>query len=107
MTLQQLKYIITVSEEGSISKAANKLFISQPSLTNQIHEVENEFNRIKINDNMHYLKMDKNFKKWYTSSLKNKVQLNKFERIFSVKTINKYHKLLTICNHSTILLKNS
>ncbi len=47
MTLQQLKYIITVSEEGSISKAANKLFISQPSLTNQIHEVENEFN-IKI-----------------------------------------------------------
>lgn len=47
MTLQQLKYIIKVAEEGSISRAANKLFISQPSLTNQIHEVENEYN-IKI-----------------------------------------------------------
>lgn len=47
MTLQQLKYVITVAEEGSISKAANKLFISQPSLTNQIHEIENEYN-IKI-----------------------------------------------------------
>jgi len=44
MTLQQLKYVITVAEEGSISKAANKLFISQPSLTNQIHEIENEYN---------------------------------------------------------------
>ena len=44
MTLQQLKYVITVAEEGSISKAANKLFIAQPSLTNQIHEVEKEYN---------------------------------------------------------------
>lgn len=34
MTLQQLKYVITVAETGKISKAANKLFISQPSLTN-------------------------------------------------------------------------
>lgn len=47
MTLQQLKYIITVAEMGSISKAAESLFISQPSLTNQIHEIENEYN-IKI-----------------------------------------------------------
>lgn len=47
MTLQQLKYVITVAEEGSISKAASKLFISQPSLTNQIHEIENEY-QIKI-----------------------------------------------------------
>ena len=47
MTLQQIKYVITAAEEGSISKAAQKLFITQPSLTNQIKELENEFN-IKI-----------------------------------------------------------
>ena len=47
MTLLQLKYVITVAEMGSISKAAEVLFVSQPSLTNQIHEVENEYN-IKI-----------------------------------------------------------
>ncbi len=47
MTLLQLKYVITVAETGSISKAAEVLFVSQPSLTNQIHEVENEYN-IKI-----------------------------------------------------------
>ncbi len=44
MTFQQLKYIIAVAKAGSISKAANELFIAQPSLTSQIHEVENEYN---------------------------------------------------------------
>ncbi|NLZ81183.1 MAG: LysR family transcriptional regulator [Clostridiales bacterium] len=42
MTLQQLKYAIMVSEKGSISEAAKALFISQPSLTNAIKELENE-----------------------------------------------------------------
>ncbi len=44
MTLQQLKYIITVAETGTITEAANKLYISQPSLTNAIHELEKEMN---------------------------------------------------------------
>lgn len=42
MTLQQLKYVITVAETGTITEAANQLFISQPSLTNAIHELEKE-----------------------------------------------------------------
>ncbi len=42
MTLQQLKYIVTVAENGSITEAAKQLFISQPSLTNAIHELEKE-----------------------------------------------------------------
>jgi DNA-binding transcriptional LysR family regulator len=42
MTLQQLKYVITVAEKGTISDAAKELFISQPSLTNAIKELENE-----------------------------------------------------------------
>ena len=32
MTLQQLKYAITVAETGTITEAANKLYISQPGL---------------------------------------------------------------------------
>lgn len=44
MTLQQLKYIIGVSEIGSLNKAAEKLYVSQPSLTASIKDVENEFN---------------------------------------------------------------
>jgi len=42
MTLQQLKYVVTVAEQGSISGAAKELFISQPSLTNAIKELEKE-----------------------------------------------------------------
>lgn len=44
MTLQQLRYIITVSEAASISEAAKALFISQPSLTNAVRELEKEMN---------------------------------------------------------------
>ena len=31
MTLQQLKYVTTVAQTGTISDAAKKLFISQPN----------------------------------------------------------------------------
>lgn len=44
MTLQQLKYIITTAEKKNISEAAKELFISQPSLTNAIKELENQLN---------------------------------------------------------------
>lgn len=42
MTLQQLRYIVEVAETGNITEAARRLFISQPSLTNAIHELEKE-----------------------------------------------------------------
>lgn len=42
MTLQQLKYIVTVAETGNITEAAKRLFISQPSLTNAVRELEKE-----------------------------------------------------------------
>lgn len=42
MTLQQLKYAITVANCNSMNKAAQELFISQPSLSGAIKELENE-----------------------------------------------------------------
>ena len=42
MTLQQLKYIVTVAETGTFSQAAKSLFLSQPSLTKAIKELEKE-----------------------------------------------------------------
>lgn len=42
MTIQQLRYILTVAKTGSITEAARQLFISQPSLSNAIKEIEKE-----------------------------------------------------------------
>ena len=42
MTLQQIFYAITIAELGSMNKAAESLFISQPSLTNAVKELEKE-----------------------------------------------------------------
>ena len=42
MTLQQLHYVITISETGSMNKAAEQLYIAQPSLTSAVKELEKE-----------------------------------------------------------------
>lgn len=49
MTLQQLKYIVTIAKKGTLSDAAKELFISQPSLTKSIKELEKEMNIIIFN----------------------------------------------------------
>lgn len=42
MTLQQIKYILEVARAGSMNKAAERLYISQPTLTGTVREVEAE-----------------------------------------------------------------
>ncbi len=42
MTLIQLKYVVTIADTGSISEAARRLYLSQPSLTSAIKELEAE-----------------------------------------------------------------
>ena len=42
MTILQLKYVIAISEAGSYNKAAEVLYISQPSLTNAVQDLERE-----------------------------------------------------------------
>ena len=42
MTLLQLKYVVEVAAAGTISGAAKKLYIAQPSLTAAIKELEHE-----------------------------------------------------------------
>ena len=49
MTLQQIKYVIGIAETGSLNKAAEKLFVSQPSLTSTIHDLEDELGIIIFN----------------------------------------------------------
>lgn len=42
MTLQQIYYALTIAEIGSMNKAAEKLYITQPALTDAIQELESE-----------------------------------------------------------------
>ena len=49
MTLQQLNYVIAISEAGSINRAAERLYVSQPSLTSAIKELEKELGIVLFN----------------------------------------------------------
>lgn len=42
MTIQQLNYIIKISETGSLNKASEVLYIAQPSLTSSVQDLEKE-----------------------------------------------------------------
>ena len=42
MTLQQIHYVTVIAETGSMNKAAEKLYITQPSLTATVKELERE-----------------------------------------------------------------
>ena len=40
MKLQQLRYVVKVAECGSITEASRRLFVSQPSITASIRDLE-------------------------------------------------------------------
>ena len=42
MRIQQLHYITKIVETGSMNEAAKQLFITQPSLSNAVKDLENE-----------------------------------------------------------------
>ena len=51
MTLQQMRYVIEIAERGSMNEAAKSLFMSQPSLSASIKELEDEReNYLKVNN---------------------------------------------------------
>ena len=49
MTLQQLNYVVVISEMGSFNKAAERLYVAQPSLTSAMKELEKELGIVIFN----------------------------------------------------------
>ena len=40
MTLQQLRYVTAIAETGTLSEAARRFYIAQPSLTASLRELD-------------------------------------------------------------------
>ena len=55
MDTRQLNYILTIAECGSISRAANKLFISQSGLNQQLQRIEKELGISLFKRDTHHL----------------------------------------------------
>ena len=45
MEIRVLKYFLAVANEGSITRAANSLHLTQPTLTRQLQDLESELNQ--------------------------------------------------------------
>ena len=59
MTFVQLKYILTIAETKSLNKAAEQLYVSQPSLTNALKELEKEVGDFAKWNDKYLVKMHK------------------------------------------------
>ena len=49
MTIQQLKYAITISEVGSLNRASEVLYVSQPSLSSAVRSLEEDLGITLVN----------------------------------------------------------
>jgi DNA-binding transcriptional LysR family regulator len=96
LTLQQIKYVIGIAETGSFNKAAEKLFVSQPSLTATIHDLEDElgieiFNRTGrgvtlTNDGTEFLTSARQLYIDYQSVMEKYGENGKIKKKFGVST---------------------
>lgn len=57
MELRQLRYFVAVAEEGSISQAAKRIFLSQPALSRQIKALENEIGQCLLERQAHSIRL--------------------------------------------------
>ena len=51
MTLNQLNYVIAIAEYGSMNKAAEHLYVAQPSLSGAVKSLEDELGFALFNRN--------------------------------------------------------
>ena len=96
MTLTQLNYIITIAEAKSINKAAEQLYVSQPSLTSAVQELEKElgitlFNRsgrgvTLTNDGAEFLSYAKQLYGQYETILEKYGENGSLKKKFGVST---------------------
>lgn len=57
MELRQLRYFVAVAETGNISRAAQKIFLTQPALSRQIKALEDEFGQCLLERLAHSIRL--------------------------------------------------
>jgi LysR family transcriptional regulator, benzoate and cis,cis-muconate-responsive activator of ben and cat genes len=57
MELRQLRYFVAVAEEGNISRAAKKIFLTQPALSRQIKALEEEIGQCLLERQAHSIRL--------------------------------------------------
>lgn len=57
MDLRRLRYFIAVAEAGNISKAAQKIFLTQPALSRQIKALEDEIGQLLLERQAHSVRL--------------------------------------------------
>ncbi len=57
MELRQLRYFVAVAEEGNISRAAKRIFLTQPALSRQIKALEDEIGQCLLERQAHSIRL--------------------------------------------------
>lgn len=57
MELRQLRYFVAVAEEGNISRAAKKIFLTQPALSRQIKALEDDIGQCLLERQAHSIRL--------------------------------------------------
>lgn len=103
MTIQQLKYIIVVAEKGKISEAAQELFITQPSLTNAIHDLEAEVGFEIFNRTNRGISMTKDGNRFLTYARQVVEQMSLLENTFLETPLEKQHFQVSAQHYSFVV----
>ena len=96
MTIQQLRYVIVICEEGSLNKASEQLYIAQPSLTSAVQELEKElgitiFNRggrgvTPTNDGLEFIRYAREVLSQYDNLLEKYGKNGNLKKKFGIST---------------------
>lgn len=96
MTIQQLRYVIVICEEGSLNKASEQLYIAQPSLTSAVQELEKElgitiFNRsgrgvTPTNDGLEFIRYAREVVSQYDNLLEKYGEGGNLKKKFGIST---------------------
>jgi len=107
MTLQQLKYLVEISKSGSMNKAAKNLFVSQPSISKAIRELENDLGiEIFHRDQTKKLKFTLEGTELLLHAQELIEQSDNIERIFTSKNKQEYLRLIVSSQHYAFVVKS-